>query len=195
MAKVLTLHIEYGSQGKHLWRDMEVSENYRLNMLGYAILATFDTMAYHMFEFNICGDEFSMPMDGYIEDGQLDMSQFKLSQMHFEMGDKFEMEYDMGESQIFNITVTNVADMPKGAGRSYPKITAGKGRGIIDDMNESDFVKLVRQINKNGKTNKEIYYKECRMPWNINSYNIENDNALLKGMIYYIEEGYAELWY
>ncbi len=195
MTKILTFHVEYGSQGEHLWRDIEVSEKYGLHKLGFAIMATFDTMAYHLFGFNIRDVEFSMPMDGYLGEEWFNMSKFKLSDMQFKVGDAFVMEYDMGESQIFNITVTKIADMPKGTGRAYPRIIDGKGVGMIDDMSESDFAELVRQIHENGKTDERIYYKDRQLPWNIDSYDIKIDNALLKSEINMIEDGYFDEWY
>ena len=49
--KVYTFHITYEGLEEKIWRKVEVSSNYRLNQLGYMVLAAFDTLAYHLFEF------------------------------------------------------------------------------------------------------------------------------------------------
>ena len=51
-AKVYTFHISYEGLAEKIWRNIAVSSNYRLDQLGYAVLAAFDTMAYHLFEFH-----------------------------------------------------------------------------------------------------------------------------------------------
>ena len=59
--KVYTFHIAYEGLEDRIWRKAEVSSNYRLDQLGYMVLAAFDTMAYHLFEF-FCGDgRFEIP--------------------------------------------------------------------------------------------------------------------------------------
>ena len=49
--KVYTFHITYEGLEEKIWRKVEVSSNYRLDQLGYMVLAAFDTLAYHLFEF------------------------------------------------------------------------------------------------------------------------------------------------
>ncbi len=196
MTQIYKLHIEYGEMGHVLWRDMEVSGNYRLNMLGYAILATFDTCAYHLFEFQVGDTRFVIPEEGFLAPRCIDMAEFKLSDLELRVGETIAMDYDYGTTQTFRITVVNISEMPKGMGRSYPKITDGRGRGILDDYSEDEFAELVRQIEKSGKTDEEIYYKDEDedKPWNINDYNIKCDNMLLKREIALIEDGFSECW-
>ena len=55
--QVYTFHITYEGLEDKIWRKVAVSSNYQLNKLGYVVLATFDTMAYHLFEItynNVC---------------------------------------------------------------------------------------------------------------------------------------------
>ena len=60
-AKVFTFHIVYEGLEEKIWRNIAVSSNYRLDQLGYAVLAAFDTMAYHLFEFHYKDSWFEIP--------------------------------------------------------------------------------------------------------------------------------------
>ncbi len=190
---IYTLHVAYAGLEDRIWRDIDVSGNYPLNYLGYAVLATFDTMAYHLFEFNIYDVEHQIPHEEFTED-DFDMAQFKLRDFQFKVGDTFTMDYDFGTTQTFLFTITAIRPLEKGKGRAYPKIVAGEGYGIIDDVYVDDLAELISQIDKNGKTDEQLYYKERRFPWDFRPYDMELDNALLKGEIELIEEGYAPFW-
>ena len=48
--QVYTFKITYADCDNRIWRIAAVSSNYTLAKLGYMVLATFDTMAYHLFE-------------------------------------------------------------------------------------------------------------------------------------------------
>lgn len=48
--QVYTFKITYADCDNRIWRTAAVSSNYTLAELGYMVLATFDTMAYHLFE-------------------------------------------------------------------------------------------------------------------------------------------------
>lgn len=49
MAQVITLKITYADCDNRIWREAQISDNSYLNKLGYMVLATFDTLAYHLF--------------------------------------------------------------------------------------------------------------------------------------------------
>ncbi len=191
---IYKLHIEYEGLEKKIWRDMEVSGNYLLNRLGYAVLATFDTMAYHLFDFTINGKKYILPSEDFDEENDFDMAWFKFYQFKFNVGDRFTMDYDYGTTQTFIFTVTEIRPLEKGKGKAYPKITAGEGWGIIDDISSDELAELISQIEKNGKTDEEWYYQDRPFPWDFRPYDIKTDNALLKGEIDMIEDGYYPFW-
>ncbi len=194
ITNIYKLHIEYEGLERKIWRDMEVSGNYLLNRLGYAVLATFDTMAYHLFDFTINGEKYILPSEEFDEENDFDMAWFKLYQFKFNVGDRFTMDYDYGTTQTFIFTVTEIRPLEKGKGKAYPKITAGEGCGIIDDMASDELAELISQIEQNGKTDEEWYYQDRPFPWDFRSYNMKTDNALLKGEIDMIENGYDPFW-
>ena len=191
--KVYTFHITYEGLEEKIWRKAEVSSNYRLDQLGYMVLAAFDTMAYHLFEFYYDDDRFEIPNeDAPFE--QIDMADFKLHQLKLKLGDRIRMEYDFGTTQTFWLELVEIADMKRGWGRRYPYVLDGAGLGIIDDMSFEELSELVVQIDRDGKTDEPIYYQERMMPWDYRWFDLDCMNSLLKGEIELIEEGYAPFW-
>ena len=197
MVSVCTIKIRYVGCENKIWRVAQISSNAHLCDLGYMILATFDTMAYHLFNITYKGVTYELPSDE--EETPEDKCVFfvKLSELNLKIGDKLTMIYDFGCEQEFEIEVTDIQPMGRGQGRAYPKIIAGEGRGIIDDMSADDLAELIQQIDKTGSSG--IQYAGDgiifdKMPdWDYRNYSIEYDNCLLKGIIARIAEGYEEL--
>lgn len=192
--KVFIFHIAYKELEDKIWRNIAVSSNYRLDQLGYTILAAFDTMAYHLFEFYYKDGRFEIPNEDADED-QIDMAVFKLHQLELKMGDRIRMDYDFGTTQTFWIELMSIEEMGRGQGRKYPYVTDGAGRGIIDDMTSDELQELIEQIDKTGKTEEPIYYKDRMTPWDYRWFKLDNINGLLKGEIEMIEDGYAPFWF
>ena len=197
MVSVCTIKIRYVGRENKIWRVAQISSNAHLCDLGYMILATFDTMAYHLFNITYKGVTYELPSDE--EEIPEDKCVFfvKLSELNLKIGDKLTMIYDFGCEQEFEIEVTDIQPMGRGQGRSYPKIIIGEGRGIIDDMSADALTELIQQIDKTGSSG--IQYAGDgiifdNMPdWDYRNYSIEYDNCLLKGTIARIAEGYEEL--
>ena len=197
MVSVCTIKIRYVGCENKIWRVAQISSNAHLCDLGYMILATFDTMAYHLFNITYKGVTYELPSDE--EEIPEDNCVFfvKLSELNLKIGDKLTMIYDFGCEQEFEIEVTDIQPMGRGQGRAYPKIIAGEGRGIIDDMSADDLAELIQQIDKTGSSG--IQYAgdgiifENMPDWDYRNYSIEFDNCLLKGIITRIAEGYEEL--
>ena len=191
--KVYTFHIAYEGLEDRIWRKAEVSSNYRLDQLGYMVLAAFDTMAYHLFEFFYDDGRFEIPNeDAPFE--QIDMADFKLHQLELKPGDRIRMDYDFGTTQTFSLELVAVDDMKRGWSRRYPYVLDGAGRGIIDDMSCEELSELIAQIDRTGKTDEPIYYQERSISWDYRWFDLDCMNSLLKGEIEMIEEGYAPFW-
>lgn len=191
--QVYTFHITYEGLENKIWRKIAISSNYRLDQLGYTVLAAFDTKAYHLFEFYYNDVRFEIPdEDAMLE--QIDMAAIKLHQMELKIGDRIQMDYDFGTTQTFWIELIDVKDIERGQGRKYPYIIDGAGRGIIDDMGVDELQELVAQIDANGKTEEPIYYQERMIQWDYRWFELDCINGLLKGEIQMIEEGYAHFW-
>ena len=192
-AQVYTFHISYEGLEDRIWRDVEVSSNYRMDQLGYLVLASFDTMAYHLFEFYYAGKRYGLPK----EDSpypQLDMAEFKLHQLGLEIGDSIQMNYDFGTTQTFWIELVGVEDMQRGRGAHYPCIINGAGRGIIDDYPSGLLAELIEQIVRNGHIDDPVFYRGKMTDWDYRQFDIYSLNYLLKAEIEMIAEGFAPLW-
>ena len=197
MTCICTLKIKYIGCEDKIWREAQISSNAFLCDLGYMILVTFDTMAYHHFNISYKGVTYELPSDEDEISEDKCLFFVKLSELNLQIGDKLTMIYDFGCDQEFEIEVTDIQPMGRGQGRAYPKIVAGEGRGIIDDMSADDLADLIQQIDKTGFSG--IQYAGDgiifdNMPdWDYRNYSIEYDNCLLKGTIARIAEGYEEL--
>lgn len=118
----------------------------------------------------------------------------KLLDLNLTVGDRLRMLYDFGCVQEFDIEITEIQPMGRGQGRAYPKITAGEGRGIIDDMSADDLLELIKRIDKTGSS--IIKYAcdgiifDSTLDWDYKRYDLKIDNCLLKGKISEIAEEY-----
>ena len=193
-AKVYTFHIVYEGLEDKIWRKVAVSSNYRLDQLGYTVLAAFDTMAYHLFEFFYDNKRFEIPNEDAFDE-QIDMADFKLHQLELKIGDCIRMDYDFGTTQTFLIELINIEAIGRGQGRKYPYVLEGAGCGIIDDMSSDELQELIEEIDATGKTKEPFYYQDRPIPWDYRLFNLDCINSLLKGEIEFIEEGYAPFWY
>lgn len=192
-AQIYTFQITYQGLEDKIWRKVGVSSNYRLDQLGYLVLAAFDTLAYHLFEFRWEGKLYGIP-DVDDRSNQLDMARFRLNQLELKPGARLQMDYDFGTTQTFWLELLEIQEMPRGQGRHYPYIFEGAGRGIIDDMDADSLKQLVEQIDRNGQTDQPILYQTSVEPWDYRYFDLKCENALLKCDIEGIEAQYMELW-
>ena len=196
--QIYTFKITYADCDNKIWRIAAVSSNYTLSELGYMVLATFDTMAYHLFEMKYKGTTFFLTEEDfedlpYNEDEPYDLlGLYKIGKLGMNIGDTIEMTYDFGCEQVFNIELLEIGDMPKGHGRAYPKILDGAGRGIVDDMPAFELLESIRKTDVDGHSG--IFYSSSgfdNVPeWDYRNYDIKIDNGLLKGTIEQIRDGY-----
>lgn len=160
------------------------------------VLATFNTMAYHLFEMKYKDINFYLTEedleDLYFDEDSGLLDFFKLKDIDMQIGDVIEMAYDLGCDQVFEITLLEKRDMPKGTGRSYPKILDGAGRGIVEDMSPKDLLELIGIIDAGGSSG--IYYSNsgalAAREWDYREYDLDTDNELLKVTINSIRDAY-----
>ena len=193
MTQIYTFRITYRGCEEKIWRVAEVSSNNTLAQLGYTILVTFDTLAYHLFSISYKGVSYELDTDEEEIDDALRLCGVKLSALNLQIGDQLEMTYDFGCEQIFDIELTGVQDMPRGHGRAYPRIAAGEGRGIIDDLPADELLKMIREIDRTGVSRFQYMTPyEKMIPWDYRDYDLEIDNALLKGDVNQVQFAYEE---
>ena len=191
-AQVYTFHIAYEGFEDKIWRMVEVSGNNTLAQLGYLILATFDSLAYHAFEFTFKNAHYVLPMileEGDMDDAE-DSTRIKLCKMGLSRGEQFDMEYDYGCSQIFKIRLDGIADMEQGRGLHYPYVTDGQGRGILEDVSAEEFGEIVGTIEAAGKSDYHVERYGRDEIWDYRRFDLKGENTLLKGRIACIREAY-----
>ncbi len=196
--QIYTFKITYADCDNKIWRIAAVSSNYTLAKLGYMILASFDTMAYHLFEMKFKGTTYFLTDEDFEDLPNYDnerydlLGAYKIGMLGLNVGDTIEMTYDLGCCQVFDIELMEIADMPRGHGTAYPKILDGAGRGIVDDMSASELLEAIRKTDEDGHS--EIYYSSDGFDdvpeWDYRNYRVDWDNALLKGIIQRISDGY-----
>ena len=115
----------------------------------------------------------------------------KLSDVDFENNNKMIMEYDFGSTTTFIITYLESRNMEKYNGNHYPYIIDGAGRGMLDDMCDFELKEVVEDIDKKGYS--DHFFTpgyERKIKYDYRYFNIKNNNALLKGEILDIKNGY-----
>ena len=81
--------------------------------------------------------------------------------------------------------------MPKGSGRAYPKVIAGEGRGILDDMPSFELMEIIKKTDKTGKSDFVITDEGGdEMVWDYRDYLLSYDQVMLKGSVEAIRRGY-----
>lgn len=154
------------------------------------VLSTFDTLACHLFGMTFKGvryfldiEELESAPEGVVC-SMLCMT--KLSKLKMEIGDKLLMTYDYGCDRQFEPELVSVEPMLRGKGTSYPKIIAGEGSGIVDDIPSFELMELIKRTDETGSSG-FVYKKHSFLEWDYRDYNIDSDNALLKDEIYVME--------
>ncbi len=192
-AQVYKFKIEYEGFENIIWRDIEVSSNYTFAKLGYLVLASFDTLANHLFFLEYNGRHFEIDLGGELGKDNIDPTEIKLGSINLEIGSEIMMTYDYGCEQVFKITLLEIYDMEKGASVKYPKVIAGAGKGILNDVFSEDFKAIIDEIDKTGKSEHEYMnpYGEY-VKWDYRDFDIELLNKSLKYDIETIRQAYEE---
>lgn len=196
MSKVLTFKVEIKELEDRIWRKIEITDNKTIADLAYTILATFDSLAYHLYDVTYKDKIYDCwsCMDDYpLKENILNAVTAKLSTINLKEKDKMIMEYDKGTPTDFVITYIDSKEIERGNGRHYPYIIDGSGRGMIDDIDSYKLKEIVNDIDKKGYS--EHYFTpgyERSIKYDYRDYDIKGDNILLKGKIEEIKYAFEE---
>ena len=194
MAKVLTFKVGIEGLEDKIWRKIEITDRRTVADLAYTILATFDSLAYHLYNITYNDkvyDCFVCIEDDYSDIPKVNATITKLSDIGLKENDTMEMEYDYGSTTTFKITYLGCTDLERGNGSHYPYVIDGAGRGMLDDMCDFELKEIVEDIDKKGYS--EHYFTpgyERTIKYDYRQFNIKNNNALLKGLVLEIKNGY-----
>lgn len=194
MAKVLTFKVGIEGLEDKIWRKIEITDRRTVADLAYTILATFDSLAYHLYNITYNDkvyDCFVCIEDDYSDIPKVNATITKLSDIGLKENDTMEMEYDYGSTTTFKITYLGCTDLERGNGSHYPYVIDGAGRGMLDDMCDFELKEIVEDTDKKGYS--EHYFTpgyERTIKYDYRNFNIKNNNALLKGLVLEIKNGY-----
>lgn len=191
-ANVYKFLIGYKGYEEKIWREVEVSGNYPLSKLAYLVLASFDTLANHLFFIEHNGNHYEIDFDDdFYDEESINPTTVKLNNMGLEIDSVMEMVYDYGCEQEFVITLKEISDMEKGTSLRYPRIVAGQGKGILDNMFSDEFGEVMKQIDEKNKS-EQMYLSptgEYEL-WDYRGFNIDEMNRTLKSDIEAIQNGF-----
>lgn len=194
MAKVLTFKVGIDGLEDKIWRKIEITDRRTVADLAYTILATFDSLAYHLYDVKykdkvydcwVCIEDdcsFVRPINATIT---------KLSNLGLKESDTLEMEYDTGSTTTFKIVYLGSRDMGDYEGYLYPNIVDGAGRGMLDDMCDFELKAIVEDIDKKGYSEHYVTpgYEKYEK-YDYRKFNIKTNNKKLKGLVLEIKNGY-----
>lgn len=194
MAKVLTFKVAIEGLEDKIWRKIEITDRRTIADLAYTILATFDSLAYHLYDIKYKDkvyDCWVCEEDNLYDILPVNATITKLSSMELKENDTMEMEYDMGSTTTFKITYLESRELERGKGTHYPYIIDGAGRGMLDDLCDFELKEIVEDIDKKGYS--DHYFTpgyERTIKYDYRDFDIKFNNALLKDHILKIKNGY-----
>lgn len=197
MTKVLTFKIEIEGLENKIWRKIEITDRRTVADLAYSILATFHSLAYHLYDIEYKNKFYDCWV--CIEDDHRDVELVnavitKLSSIGLKENDTMRMEYDTGSTTTFIITYLGESEFEKGNGMHYPFVIDGAGYGMIDDITSEELKDIVDDIDKNGKSD---YYALCMDGRNSRIYDYRNfdldkNNLHIRRYFSKIKHGYED---
>ena len=195
MDEILTFRIGIEGLENKIWRSIEIPCRRTVADLAYTILASFNSLAYHLYTIeykDYLFDCWICPKEYPDFDELSNAVVTKLSDLRLEENDTMKMEYDTGSTTTFNIIYLGSRKIKSYKEEElYPMVVNGEGLGMLDDMSEFDLKDIVDDIDKLGYSNH--YFTpgyETNRKYDYRKYNIKKDNRELKGKILAIKNGY-----
>lgn len=194
MTKILTFKVAIQGLEDKIWRKIEITDRRTVADLAYTILATFDSLAYHLYYIKYKNKEYDCWVgieDDYRKNSKINATITKLSNLNLKEKDIMEMNYDYGSTTTFIITYLESRDATDYEGYLYPNIVDGAGRGMLDDICDFELKEIVNNTDKNGFS--EYYVTpgyEKHEKYDYRKFNIKTNNKKLKGLVLEIKNGY-----
>lgn len=197
MLKVLKFKVEIKGLEDKIWRIIEIPEDRTIADLAYTILASFNSLAYHLYNIkykNYIFDCWICPEDNIDFDVLSNATKINLGDLDLIEKDNMEMEYDYGSTVEFTITYLGSKDVDYLNAYLYPLVTDGAGQGMLDDVSGYELEKIVEDTDKAGVSN--YYYSpgyQKRGKFDYRKFSLSGNNKNLKGQILAIKNGYENI--
>ena len=194
MTKVLTFKVGIEGLEDKIWRKIEITDRRTVADLAYTILATFDSLAYHLYNIkykNYIFDCWVCAEESPDYDDLTNAIVIKLKDLELKENDTMEMEYDYGSTTTFKITYLESRDANEYEGYLYPNIVDGAGRGMLDDICDFELKEIVEDTDEKGYSEHYVTpgYEKYEK-YDYRKFNIKTNNKKLKGLVLEIKNGY-----
>ena len=153
MTRVLVFLVEIVEVEDKIWREIELTSRRTVADLAYAILASFRSEASHLYDIAYKGKVYDCGIDADMIRGEMPFfaDDVRLGELDLELGDTMVMKYDFGLNFQFRIKFLGEKGFRQGSGNGYPKVTAGAGWGMVDDVTNEELKEAVEDIDINGE--------------------------------------------
>lgn len=197
MTKVLTFKVEIEGLENKIWRKIEITDRRTVADLAYSILATFHSLAYHLYDIEYKNKFYDcwICIENDFRDVELVNAVItKLSDMNLKENDTMMMKYDTGATNIFTITYLGESEFIKGNGMHYPYIVDGAGYGMIDDITSEELKEVVEDIDRKGKSDYYALYIDGRHSriYDYRDFNLDENNLYVRRFFQKIKHGYED---
>ena len=119
----------------------EIADKMTVGDLAYSILASFNSLAYHLYNITYKDREYNCYIDDdllFDDEIALDASQSILRDIELNDNNTMEMKYDFGSTKTFKIKYLGSRELEENDKTYYPTIIDGAGNGMLDDISEFD---------------------------------------------------------
>ena len=195
MNEVLTFQVGIEGLENKIWREIEIPSRRTVADLAYTILASFNSLAYHLYNIeykDYLFDCWVCPEENPNFDELSNAVVTKLGELGLKEKETMKMEYDYGSTTTFYITFIGSRELKNYREQElYPLVVAGEGLGMLDDMCDFELKDIVEETDKLGYS--KHYFTpgyEKTTKYDYRKYNIKKDNRELKGKILAIKNGY-----
>jgi len=117
-----------------MWRRFQIGSNVKLEKFCYTLMGLFRMSGGHLFEFNMRGCRYALPMvdaDGWDEPAK-SMS-VVINKLFTRKGSSGELWYDFGDSWYVRVKLEKLVVEEVISPRELPRVLAGEGYGIVED--------------------------------------------------------------
>ena len=139
--KVLMFKVGINGFEDKIWRVIEVTDKMTVGDLAYSILASFNSLAYHLCSITYKDREYKCYIDDDLmlnDEIVLDASQSILYDIGLNDNNIMKMEYDFESTTTFKIKYLGSRELEENDKTYYPSIIDGAGNGMLDDISEFD---------------------------------------------------------
>ncbi len=195
MDEILIFRIGIEGLENKIWREIEIPCRRTVADLAYTILASFNSLAYHLYDIeykDYLFDCWVCPTEDPDFDDLSNAVVTKLSELKLKKNETMKMKYDTGSTTTFNILYLGSRKLKNYKEQDfYPIVVNGEGLGMLDDICDFELKDIVDDIDKLGYSNHHFTpgYETSRK-YDYRKYNIKKDNRELKGKILTIKNGY-----